>query len=70
MLLGATGCTGGPATGHRLNPHHGSPCSRTGSTELADTVLLCEPDHELHDKGRRRTLEDGRILGPDGWIRP
>ena len=62
MLLGA-------ATGHRLNPHHGSLFSHTGTTELADTVLLCEPDHdhELHEKGRRRTLKDGRILGPDGW---
>ena len=25
---------------------------------------------ELHDKGRRLTLKAGRILGPDGWIRP
>ena len=62
------GCARGPATGHRLIPHH----SHTGTTELADTVLLCEPDHdhELHNKGCRLTLKGGRILGPDRWLRP
>ena len=65
------GCARGPATGHRLIPHHGSLFSHTGTTELADTVLLCEPDHDhdLHAQGRHLTLKDGRILGPDGWVR-
>jgi hypothetical protein len=64
-------CARGPATGHRLIPHHASLFSRTGTTELADTVLLCEPDHdhELHARGRRLRLKDGRVLGPDGWVR-
>jgi len=65
------GCARGPATGHRLIPHHASLFSHTGTTELADTVLLCEidHDHELHNKGRTLTLKDGRVLGPEGWVR-
>ena len=70
VCLGA-GCARGPATGHRLIPHHGSLFSHTGTTELADTVPLCEidHDHELHSKGRTILLKDGRVLGPEGWVR-
>lgn len=65
------GCARGPATGHRLIPHHASLFSSTGRTELADTVLLCELDHDhhLHHHGRTITLKDGRVLGPHGWLR-
>lgn len=70
-VCSGSGCARGPATGHRLIPHHVSLFSATGVTELADTVLLCEPDHdhELHDKGRNLRLKDGRVIGPDGWVR-
>ncbi|HWH29749.1 MAG TPA: DUF222 domain-containing protein [Mycobacteriales bacterium] len=66
-----SGCKRGPATGHRLIPHHGSLFSETGVTELADTVMFCEidHDHELHTRGRNIRLKDGRILGPRGWVR-
>ena len=65
------GCGNGPATGHRLKPHHGNLFSTTGTTELDDTVMLCEidHDHELHGKRRTIELKDGRILGPHGWVR-
>jgi hypothetical protein len=71
-VCAGAGCARGPATGHRLIPHHASLFSHTGTTELADTVLLCEPDHdhELHGKQRHLTLKDSRVLGPDGWVRP
>ncbi|HVM28594.1 MAG TPA: DUF222 domain-containing protein [Mycobacteriales bacterium] len=66
------GCARGPATGHRLIPHHASLFSKTGTTELDDTVLLCEltHDHHLHDQRRNIRLKDGRVLGPDGSVRP
>lgn len=65
------GCARGPSTGHRLIPHHASLFSATGTTDLADTLLLCEQehDHDLHGQGRTITLKDGRILGPEGWVR-
>ena len=65
------GCARGPATGHRLIPHHGSLFSATGTTELDDAVALCEieHDHELHGKRKNIRLKDGRVLGPDGWVR-
>ncbi len=65
------GCGNGPATGHRLIPHHGELFSNTGRTSLADTVMFCEidHDHELHGKGRTLELKDGRVLGPHGWVR-
>jgi hypothetical protein len=64
-------CSRGPATGHRLVPHHGDPWARTGTTSLRETIWFCEADHdhELHRKGRALELKDGRIVGPDGWIR-
>jgi hypothetical protein len=65
-------CARGPATGHRLVPHHVEPWAATGSTSRDDTVYLCEPDHdhELHRRQRRLRLKDGRVIGPDGWVRP
>ncbi len=65
------GCGNGPATGHRLKPHHGELFSNTGRTTIDDTVMLCEidHDHELHGKGRTLELKDGRVLGPHGWGR-
>jgi hypothetical protein len=65
------GCGNGPRNGYRLRPHHGELFSNTGRTALDDTVLICEPDHdhELHGKGRALRLKDGRVLGPNGWIR-
>lgn len=70
-VCAGSGCARGPATGHRLIPHHVSLFSVTGVTELSDTVLLCEPehDHELHGKGRNLRLKDGRVIGPEGWVR-
>lgn len=64
-------CGRGPATGHRLVPHHGELFSVTGTTSLEDTVPLCEVDHDhyLHGQGLELELEDGRILGPSGWVR-
>jgi len=71
VVCSGAGCARGPATGHRLIPHHASLFSRTGTTELADTVLFCEIDHDhhLHDQRRTLRLKDGRVLGPDGWVR-
>lgn len=70
-VCSGAGCARGPATGHRLIPHHGGLFSKTGTTELADTVLFCELDHDhhLHDQRRTVRLKDGRVLGPDGWVR-
>lgn len=64
-------CGRGPATGHRLKPHHAELFSSTGTTSLEDTVPLCELDHDhyLHGEGLELELEDGRILGPNGWVR-
>ncbi len=63
------GCTRGPATGHRLVPHHAQLFSQTGVTSLDDAVPLCEQDHHhLHDDRRPIKLKDGRWIGPDGWM--
>jgi hypothetical protein len=65
---GAAGCTRGPATGHKLIPHHAELYSHTGLTTLEDTVPLCEQDHHyLHDDRQLIKLGDGRWIGPDGW---
>jgi hypothetical protein len=70
-VCAGAGCARGPSTGHRLVPHHASLFSRTGTTELDDTVLLCEPHHDtdLHGHRQHLSLKDGRVLGPDGWVR-
>jgi hypothetical protein len=64
-------CGNGPHNGHQLRPHHAELFSNTGTTELDDSILICDVDHdhELHGKGRALRLKDGRILGPHGWIR-
>lgn len=61
------GCARGP--GSRLVPHHPIPWAVTGTTSLAETVLLCEQSHhDLHSGGHVLRLKDGRQLGPDGWV--
>lgn len=63
-----TGCARGPDTGHRLTPHHAELYSTTRTTALADTVPLCDTDHDLlHRRRRALRLRDGRWIGPDGW---
>jgi hypothetical protein len=70
-VCSGAGCARGPATGQRLIPHHPDLFSKTGVTEIENTVLLCELEHDyyLHGLGRTLRLKDGRILGPDGWVR-
>jgi hypothetical protein len=65
------GCGNGPATGHRLRPHHAELFSHTGTTALDDSIMFCEidHDHELHGNGRTLELKDGRVVGPQGWVR-
>lgn len=63
------GCHHPPGT--RLVPHHGSPWARTATTELEDTVMVCDrTHHDLHSGGVVIRLKDGRLLGPDGWVNP
>jgi hypothetical protein len=68
-VCAADACTRGPATGHKLVPHHGTLFSHTRVTSLDDAVPVCEQDHHyLHDDRRPIKLKDGRWLGPDGWL--
>ena len=60
------GCRSGPGT--PLVPHHPELYSRTGTTSLTDTVLLCEQTHHQLHSGRTIRLKDGRRLGPLGCI--
>ena len=60
------GCVRGP--GCRLVPHHPEAWARSGSTSLADTVLLCDSDHGAVHRGRTITLKDGRRLDEHGWV--
>lgn len=60
------GCHRGP--GAPLVPHHATPWAATGTTSLADTVLLCAQTHQQLHSGKTVRLKDGRLLGPDGWI--
>jgi hypothetical protein len=61
------GCPRGP--GSRLVPHHPTPYAQSGTTSLTDTVLLCHSNHhDLHTGHKVLRLEDGRRLGPDGWL--
>jgi len=63
------GCTRGPATGHRLIPHHATPWAICKTTSLTDTVLLCEhTHHDLHSGDKTIRLKDGRYLSPTGWV--
>jgi hypothetical protein len=64
-------CGNGPRTGHPLVPHHVELFSDTGTTALDDTVWICDVDHDhyLHGQDRNLTLKDGRVIGPNGWVR-
>ena len=54
--------------GARMHQHHATPWATTGTTSLADTVLLCDSSHrDLHEGHKKIRLKDGRVLGPDGW---
>ena len=64
----AAGCTRSTRTpGQEMHFHHGTPWAGTGSTSLADGVLLCKANHADVHGGRTIRLKDGRYLGPDGW---
>ncbi|MCW2614817.1 MAG: endonuclease [Frankiales bacterium] len=60
------GCSHGP--GAVLVPHHGNPWATTGTTSLADTVILCLQTHRQVHSGQVIRLRDGRRLGPNGWL--
>jgi hypothetical protein len=67
----AAGCNHGPATGHRLIPHHPTPYAVEPVTSVEDSVLVCElTHHDVHEGGRAVRLKDGRVLGPFGWVQP
>lgn len=51
-----------------FHPHHANPWARTGRTSLADTAYLCDSCHSDVHHGHVITLNDGRRLGPDGWV--
>ncbi len=52
-----------------MHQHHATPWARSGSTSLSDTVLLCDSSHrDLHEGHKTLRLEDGRVLGPHGWV--
>jgi len=64
----AEGCH--PPPGTPLVPHHPDAFARSRITSFSDTVMLCERSHhDLHEGGKTLRLKDGRLLGPDGWIR-
>jgi hypothetical protein len=66
----AAGCQKGLHTGHRLIPHHVTAYAISGMTSLEDTVLFCDvTHHDLHEGARAIRLEDGRIVGPAGWVK-
>jgi hypothetical protein len=54
--------------GTPLRPHHPNPWHTSGTTSLADTVLVCDPHHDdIHTGGKTLLLTNGRWLGPHGW---
>ena len=61
------GCHHPPGT--RIIPHHPDAYARSQLTSLRDTVNLCESTHHHVHSGKIIRLKDGRLLGPDGWIR-
>ncbi|MEO6204769.1 MAG: DUF222 domain-containing protein, partial [Mycobacteriales bacterium] len=61
------GCHHPPGT--RIIPHHPNAYARSQTTSLRDTVNLCENTHGHVHNGKIIRLKDGRLLGPDGWIR-
>jgi hypothetical protein len=53
-----------------LVPHHPDAYARSGTTSFFDTVMFCDRSHDdLHVGGKTLLLKDGRLLGPDGWVR-
>ena len=58
---------GGRSGPGRLVPHHADPWATSGTTSLAQTVMLCEQTHHQLHHGRTIRLKDGRRLGPHGW---
>lgn len=64
----AASCNAPPGT--PLIPHHPDPYARSKTTSFYDTVMLCDRSHDdLHIGGRTIRLRDGRLLGPNGWVR-
>lgn len=64
----ASGCWHPPEA--PLIPHHAHAWARTHTTSVSDTVLLGESCHDaLHVGGKTLRLKDGRLLGPEGWVR-
>lgn len=64
----AAGCH--PPPGVPLIPHHPVAFARSKTTSFFDTVMFCERSHhDLHEGGKTLRLKDGRLLGPDGWVR-
>jgi hypothetical protein len=64
----AAGCH--PPPGTPVIPHHPEPYARSKTTSFYDTVLFCDGSHhDLHEGGKTLLLKDGRLLGPDGWVR-
>ena len=64
------GCSPAPVPGRRLTAHHVTPYADSGTTTLADSVLLCEPSHHQLHEGQLLQLKDGRWIGPHGWVPP
>ncbi|MDX6200319.1 MAG: hypothetical protein QOJ79_3470 [Actinomycetota bacterium] len=64
----AAGCH--PPPGTPLIPHHPDAYARSKTTSFYDTVMFCPGSHhDLHEGGKTLLLKDGRLLGPDGWVR-
>jgi hypothetical protein len=64
----AAGCH--PPPGTPLIPHHPDAYARSRTTSFEDAVMLCERSHhDVHEGGKTLRLKDGRLLGPEGWIR-
>jgi hypothetical protein len=64
----AAGCH--PPPGTPLVPHHPDAFARSATTSFFDTVMLCDRSHDdIHVGGRTLRLKDGRLLGPNGWVR-
>jgi hypothetical protein len=64
----AAGCH--PPPGTPLRPHHPEAYARSKTTSFYDTVMFCDRSHhDLHEGGKTLRLKDGRLLGPDGWVR-
>ncbi len=73
-LLRDGGCSaqGCRQPAERCEAHHIKPFSHGGDTSLANTALLClganGHHHQVHDQQRVIRLEDGRRVGPRGYV--